>query len=109
MPQPRTRKPKQPEDTTARFTLQGKAYEIDPSNLEWGEVEEIELYFDCPVNDVDFESMRAVMFLAYLARKRVEPAFTLDEMRKLKMSDLGDDDGPRPTDASAAGSSGTPS
>jgi hypothetical protein len=104
----RTRKPKQPVDTTARFTIQGKPYEIDPQNLEWGEVEELELYFDCPATEVDFDLTRAVMFLAYLARKRTEPDFTLEEMRKLKMSDLGEDDAPRPTDASAAGSSGPP-
>jgi hypothetical protein len=110
MPQARTRaRTKAPQDTTSRFTLQGKGYEIDPSNLEWGEVEELELYFDCPIGDVDFEGMRAIMFIAYLARKRVEPTFSLDDMRKLKMSDLGEDEGPRPTEGSGDANSGTPS
>lgn len=111
MPQPRRRSPakKKPEDTIVRFTLEGKTYEIDPVNLEWGEVEEMELYFDCPVGDIDFDTMRATMFLAYLARKRSEPAFTIEEMRRLKVSDLGEDDAPRPTDDSGAASSGSQS
>lgn len=90
----------QPEDNTVRFKLEGKPYEIDPEHLEWGEIEELEVYFDCAYNDIDFESMRGVMFLAYLARKRKEPEFTLDEMRRLKLSDMEDeDDASRPTDS----------
>ena len=102
------RKPKEPVDNTVRFKLEGKSFEINPEHLEWGEIEELEIYFDRAYNEIDFESMRGVMFLAYLARKRKEPAFTLDAMRGLKLSDMEDEDAtPRPTDSGAA-SSGSP-
>lgn len=89
--------------------MEGVGYEIDPSDLEWGEVEDLELYFECSAEDVDYDSMRAVMYLAYLARRRKDPEFTIEQMRKLKVSDLGEDDGPRPTGASEGESSGSQS
>jgi hypothetical protein len=94
-------------DSVVRFKLEGKSYEIDPKHLEWGEIESLELYFDKAYDAIDFDSMRAVMFLAYLSRKRVEPDFTIEAMRHLKLSDLEDDTTPRPTDSGAV-DTGTP-
>lgn len=111
MPAPRKRgtsdaKPVE-ESSVVRFKLEGKSYEIDPQHLRWGEIEELEVYFDKAYDDIDFESMRAVMFLAFLARKRSEPAFTIEAMRLLELSDLEDDTTPRPTDSGDA-DTGTP-
>lgn len=106
----KTAKVAEPVDNTVRFRLEGKAYEINPEHLQWGEIEELEVYFDRSYDEIDFESMRGVMFLAYLARKRVEPLFTLDDMRRLELSDLEDEDSTekRPTDSEAV-TSGSPS
>lgn len=94
---------KKKQDSVSRFTVEGKAYEIDASDLEWGEVEEVEIYFDCPITEVDFDSGRGVMFLAYLARRRKEPSFTLDKARKLKIVDIQGGAPERPTKAASAG------
>jgi len=101
-------RPAAPKDTTVRFKLEGKTFEIDPEHLRFGEIEELELYFDQSYDEIDFESMRGVMFLVYLARKRSEPDFTLDEMRQIDISALEDEDA-NPSDASDPASAGTPS
>lgn len=104
------RKPKaaEPEDNTVWVTIEGTTYEIDPSDLSWGEAEEIELYFDCAVDDVDWQTARGLMVLGYLARKRVEPTFMLADMKRLKAKDVEWSDKPRPTD-SEGDESGQPS
>lgn len=105
------RKKPEPQDSTVRFKLEGNTYEIDPEHLRFGEIEELEVYFDAAYDEIDFESMRGVMFLLYLARKRVEPAFSLDDMRKIDISSFEqvDESEGKSDGGSGQGTAGTPS
>ena len=96
-----------PKDSVSRFTIKGGSYEIDADRLTWGEMEEMETYFDAPIGDVELESARATMFLAYLAKRRTEPRTTLDEIRALEIGDIVAAAPERPTRRGAA-RSGTP-
>lgn len=103
------KKAAEPESTAVKVKIDGKVYEIDPENLEWGEVEQVEIYFGAAYDDINFTSMRGIMFLAYLARRRTDPSFTLDDMRRLKLSDVQDVDDDPPTSDSEAVVSGSQS
>jgi hypothetical protein len=98
---------KKKQDTVSRFTIEGKPYEIDMDSLTWGEIEEVELYFDRPYDAIDFESARGAMMLAYLARKRKEPGYTLDKMRELPVDSVEATKPERPTKPPAV--AGSPS
>lgn len=96
--------------TVTVFQIKGKKYEIDadPNKFTWGEIEEMELYFDCPVEDIDFDQGRTTMFLAYLAKRRKDPATTLDEIRSLTVGQItAGEDGPKRPTASPRGKSGS--
>ena len=54
--------------------------------LTWGELELLEREFDKPLSEIDLESMRAVMVLAWIAKRRVEPQTTLDDIRNLPLT-----------------------
>lgn len=95
-----------PKGSVSRFTIKGKSYEIDADHLTWGEMEDMELYFDAPIGEVELESARATLFLAYLAKRRVEPRATLDEIRALEVGEIVAEAPERPTKA-GAGRSGT--
>ena len=90
-----------------RFSVDGTECEIDLNDLEWGEMEEVEDYFNESINDVDLATAKAHMFLGYLARRRVDPKWTLEKTRKLRASQIVELD-PDPTSAgSESGDSGT--
>lgn len=87
----------QEEDAVSRFLIEGKPYEIDAANLTWGEVEEVEMYFDCSFEDVDWNTGRGALILAYLAVKRTDENASLDYFRALPIDAIGRDETERPT------------
>jgi hypothetical protein len=95
------------EDNLFRCTIVGKAYEIDPSDLTWGEVEELEIFFGCVADDVDLESARGLLFLAWAAKHRTDSSFTLDQARALRVADI--EFGAVPPTVSEPAATGTPS
>lgn len=84
--------------SVARFNIEGKTYEIDQDTLTWGEVEELEVYFDKSAEEVNLNSGRGAMFLAYLAKRRVEPNTTLDDLRALPVTAIEPAKPARPTE-----------
>lgn len=83
-------------DTVARFELDGEVLEIDFDSLTFGEAEEVEVYFNCGLGEVDWTSARANLFLCYLAKKRKDTNASLDDVRDLPVSSLKEAK-PRPT------------
>lgn len=85
-------------DTLVRFKIEGSEYELDLDDLEIGEVVEIEKFLDKPMTEIFNERWQAsasvTVILAYVAKRRVEPLTTLDQVLALKRIEvLGD----RPT------------
>ena len=92
------RKPKAEPDSVSRFIIDGKPYEIDVEHLTWGEIEEIEVYFDGNFDDLELATARGTMILAYLAMKRSDKSVTLDFIRDLELSQISADESERPTE-----------
>lgn len=67
---------------------------VSLDDLEWGELAELEDYLGYPVGDkVDQlgSSIKASLFLYYLARRREDPTFTLEQAEKTKISRVSQD------------------
>lgn len=95
------------EETVARLELDGKTLEFDLNDLTFGEVEFVEVYFDCPMDEIPWESARGGMIAAFLALKRDDPKITLDDVRAMKVNTLRETGSDRPTSADT-GDSGDP-
>lgn len=97
-------------DSLVRLDVAGRECEIDLEDLTLGELEEAEVYFDRGIGEIDFGTARGTLFLAYLARRRAEPSWTLDMTRRLKPEEVKELKATRPTKGgSKPGSSGDPS
>lgn len=70
--------------------LDGKEYEID--DFELGELEWLEDHIGHPLDGEDLVSIKAMVGLVYLIKRRDDPEFTLDDARKVKMGTLGPSD-----------------
>lgn len=99
---------------SVKFSIEGKTYSLEVDSLTFGEVELIEDATGKAFGELDFESAKSLMALAWVARRRVEPLCTLDDMRALPVSSVQPVDEPDPTTAGepgdkADGDSGSPS
>ncbi len=68
---------------TITIQLEGKAYSID--EFELGELEWLEDELDCSLDEINLASMKTAVRIVYLIKRRDNPAFTLDDARKLKL------------------------
>ena len=69
------------------ITIEGKKYELD--EFELGDLEWLEDYLGKPLTNLEnLNSVKAGVGLVYLIRRRENPAFTLDDARKMKMTAL---------------------
>lgn len=84
-------------NTSARLELDGEVLELDMNTLTLGEIEEVEVYFDSPIDQVPWDSGRGGLILAYLAKRRRDPDTTLDDLRDVKVSALKEAKLERPT------------
>lgn len=89
-------------DDALTFHLEGKTYPID--DFEIGELEWLEDELGCSLDEVNFGSMKAVLRIIVLIKRRENPEFSMDEARKMKLSifDEAEEDtgnGSRPTKA----------
>lgn len=88
------------------FELDGKTYDMD--DFEIGDLEWLEEYVGKPLSDPDtLNSMKSVVGIVFLIKRRDNPAFTIEEARKIKMNVFGPGEQPtnsrkRPTKAAAA-------
>ena len=61
-------------------------YTLD--DLELGEVEEFETAIGTTMGEADLTSAKAIIWLVYLVRRREDPEFTLDDARRVKLTDI---------------------
>lgn len=70
-----------------KITFDGNQYALD--DFELGDLEWLEGYLERPLDDASaLNSMKAAVGFVYLISKRNNPAFTLDDARKTKLSVL---------------------
>jgi hypothetical protein len=95
-------------DTTSRFELDGEVLEIDVADLTFGEIEYAETYFDAPFDDIDWNSGRGLLVIAFLAKKRKDPETTMADLRDVRLNQLKQVKKSRPKKADAAPSGARP-
>lgn len=67
--------------------IDGTEYELD--DFELGELEWLEDHLGKPITDFSvLSSMKAAVGLVYLVKKRENPAFTIDEARRMKITSV---------------------
>src|SRR6478609_6572189 len=67
--------------------IEGKEYAFD--DFELGDLEWLEDFLGKPLTDLgNLNSVKAGIGLVYLVRRREDPAFTVDQARKVKASAL---------------------
>lgn len=76
-------------DDALELTINGKSYVVDPDDLELGEVEVIEDLCGCAIDEVDWKRARAVRAVAFIVLHRANPAFTLEDAARMKISSFG--------------------
>lgn len=98
-----------PSDSLMTIKIDNEQFQIDMQDLTWGEAEEVEELIGGSIAD-NIESVKGVLAIAFLARRRKHPLTTIDELRALPMGAIeiveGDDSLP-PTQDGAAEDSGT--
>jgi hypothetical protein len=75
-------------ETTVKIKIEGVEYPVDVNGLTIGEVEMLERETGKPLGQIDFDSITAVAVLGWIARKRKEPMFTIDDMRRIPLSQI---------------------
>lgn len=78
------------DDNVIHLTIDGKAYHLDPDDLELGEVEILEEEMDRGLDQIDFNRARALRTLVYLMVRRDNPEFTMEDARRIKVSAIVD-------------------
>lgn len=76
--------PKQ-DDAKLAFTVDGKRYEIDMDDLEFGEVELLEEAFDLPFEEIDLRRMKAMRLIVFIAMRRKDPDVSMDDVAHIKI------------------------
>jgi hypothetical protein len=93
------------ETQTVEVYFGEKAFSAD--DLTIGDIAEMEEEFGEPIEDIDFNRKKAIMWLVWLVRRSSEPELTLEDVGNTKIRDLmaeSGDDGSRPTEEPAADS-----
>ena len=86
------------------ITIDGKVHGFEVEDLELWEVETIEEVAGLPIDEVDFNRAAPLRALAFIAMRRQNPRFTMDEARHIKLGrfkpvENGDKPAERPTKA----------
>lgn len=79
------------EQQEVELEVGGIACRIDSESLDYGEVFEIERFFERPIGELreeDWNGMRGTFVLGFLARRRVDPTFTREQAERLKPGDI---------------------
>jgi hypothetical protein len=85
------------ESSVLRIKINGVEYSLDLSELTFGELELLEKETGRSVSELDTASATTLLTLAWLARRRKEPMFTIEEMRMLPFSAVEVVEEPDPT------------
>ena len=71
--------------STIRLKIDGEEYEIDPQDLDLGEMELVEEESGQLFDDVNWASAKGILLLTYIALHRRDNSVTLDDCRKIKV------------------------
>lgn len=74
-------------DESAKLVINGHEYRLD--DFELGELVELEDYTGQPMDSLEYGSARVMAFMLYLVRRRDDPAFTLEDALKIRISQVG--------------------
>lgn len=74
-----------PNDSLITIRVDADQFQIDLQDLTWGEAEELETIIGGSLAE-NMESVKGVIALAFMAKKRKHPLTTIDELRALPMS-----------------------
>lgn len=91
------------DDDAMTIQVEGKSYAID--DFELGELEWLEDELGCDLDEMNPNSMKAILRFVYLIKRRDNPDFTMDDARKLKLAVFTDEPpapAKRPTRAAKA-------
>lgn len=94
---------KQEQESVARFTVNGEAYEIDGERLTLGEAAEVESHFDADFDEL--HGQQATLALVFIAIRRKNPQFTWAEAGRIEIRELVEEQPKRPTKTPARGGS----
>ena len=73
-----------PSDSGITIKIDGEEFQIDLQDLTWGEAEEVEALIGGSIAE-NIESVKGVLALAFLAKRRKYPLCSLEELRALPM------------------------
>lgn len=79
-------------DSALAFAIDGKRYEIDMDDLEFGEVELLEEAFDLPFEEIDLTRAKAMRILIFIAIRRVDPSVTMEKVSGFKVTSFEPED-----------------
>ena len=75
-------------DSVIRIKIEGTEYPVDVDGLTIGEVEMLERETGKPLGQINFESVTSIAVLGWIARRRKEPMFTIEDMRLIPLSQI---------------------
>jgi hypothetical protein len=70
-------------------TIDGETHEFHNDDLELWEIETIEEAAGCPINQIDGYRASVLRAVAFIAMHRVNPRFTMDDAKHLKLGRFG--------------------
>lgn len=62
--------------------------DFDPGDIELGETIELEEAFGCEIGEIDWNSAKGIMYAIWIAKRRDDPEFTIEDARKIKWNEL---------------------
>lgn len=80
--------PKKAENVLLSTEYEGTVYEITEDSMTLGEYVELEEYTGSTVAELDLASVKAVLFLLYLAKRRTDPDTSLVDLATVTIGDL---------------------
>lgn len=91
----------------AALVVDGESYRL--GDLELGELGELEEHVGLPMDSISYGSARVVAFVIYLVRRRANPEYSLDDAKRIKISEVQTDGDETDDDGSAiVGAAGRP-
>jgi len=73
-----------------KLKIDGVVYTLDPDDLELGELVALEDLTGKPYSEVDFESAKAMLGMAWVMIHRANANFTVEDAGRLKVSAFAD-------------------
>lgn len=90
-------------EETLRIRIDGNVFPFSMDTMTWGELAEIETIIGGPIDEVNLESAKGIVALAYVIARRHNELVTIDSIKALPMGAIELVDTPDPTLAGEPG------